>query len=356
MVGKQLIPKMLENSDANLYVLTHEKGTRLGRPEFMKDMLGMDYCDDQAGRLHLVPGDITKDNFGTPAVGRMKNRLTGIFHGAAETRFDRSLSDVRQVNVEGTKKLIDFARSCPRLQRFGFLSTVYVAGNNRGWIKEDFADPAGFINTYEQSKYEAEQVIRESSNLPWSIYRLSTMLGHSQTGETEKIITPHLGIRIIHKGLASLIPGDPNYPIDLVPSDYSIGVLQQLFNSHFEQQKIFHIASGKRNAITLQAFIDKCYKLFGYMDNDWSQHGFPKPVITNEPDYKSRQKESPDISASIRSIKHFADQFLCPKDFDSSNVRRLLPYYENQLPSAEGYIGKVILYCFKTNWGKVGLA
>ena len=358
MVGRQLIPRMLEKGNAHIYVLTHEQGTRLGQPEFMRDILGMEYQEDMAERLHLVPGDITKEGLGTPATAMLKNRINSVFHAAADTRVDLPLEDLRHHNVQGTKNVIDFAKSCYRLERFGHLSTVYVAGTNRGWIKEDFDKPIGFANNYEQSKYEAEQVVKETADLPWSIYRLSTLLGDSKTGKTSKIITPHHAIQVIHQGLAEQVSGTPDFPIDLIPSDYSLDVLQQLFDDHFERNEIFQIASGKHQSISLQTFIDKCYKLFAYMDNDWINNAYPKPVLSSESTFDSFLQKidnaaTPVVSASIKSIKHFAEHMLSPKDFDYSNVRRRLPYYEANFPDTSEYLHRVILYCFKSNWGKL---
>ena len=120
--------------------------------------------------------------------------VTEILHCAASTQFDLPLDQARVVNVEGTRNMIAFARECRRVQRIGCCSTVYVAGKRTGEFTEDDLDNggAGFVNTYEQSKYEAEQMLRAvMAELPLAMYRLSTLIGDSQSGRVNGFNAVH---------------------------------------------------------------------------------------------------------------------------------------------------------------------
>src|SRR5207244_13413683 len=169
-------------------------------------------------------------------------RVTGVVHAGACTRFDLSLGRAREVNVEGTKRVVELAGSCRRLDRFGFLSTAYVAGKRTGTVYEhELAHDCGFANTYEQSKYEAEQVVNEArGRLPVAVYRLSTLLGDSKTGRITHFTAPHLSLQITRRGLASLVPGTPCCVVDLIPSDHAAAALFELFTGHFEAGQVFH--------------------------------------------------------------------------------------------------------------------
>jgi nucleoside-diphosphate-sugar epimerase len=85
-----------------------------------------------------------------------------------------------------------------KLERFVYVSTAYVAGVNPGPIAEDEM-PArhGFRNSYEATKWEAEQTVR-LSHLPFVIFRPSIIMGDSQTldpqGERRMIYGYLLGI------------------------------------------------------------------------------------------------------------------------------------------------------------------
>ena len=100
-----------------------------------------------------------------------------IIHAAANTCFTAPPSDLFDVNVVGTRNLLAFARRCPRLQQFIFVSTTCVAGTRTGVIAErlDEAPPA-FVNEYERTKWQAEQLVAKAE-IPARIVRLSHLSG-----------------------------------------------------------------------------------------------------------------------------------------------------------------------------------
>src|SRR5260370_10177099 len=157
-------------------------------------------------RIRLVRGDLTKDRLGLPSAvyADPARSVAGVVHAAAPTRFDLVLAEARRVNVIATEHLVRFAKHCRNLNRFALLSTVFVSGRRQGRILEsERAHRAGFVNTYEESKYEAEACLA-SSDLPYVIYRLSTLVRDRQTGFTSHFTTPHPPPPAHHLGLASL--------------------------------------------------------------------------------------------------------------------------------------------------------
>ena len=90
-------------------------------------------------------------------------------HCAASIAFDLPLDEARAINVEGTREVIGFARECKslgRLERFVHVSTAYVSGKYEGTFRERQLDAGQeFRNTYEQTKWEAEHVVREADDL-----------------------------------------------------------------------------------------------------------------------------------------------------------------------------------------------
>jgi len=95
--------------------------------------------------------------------------------------FGLSLECARAVNTEGTRNLLKLASECGNLRKFAHLSTVYVAGREIGHFREGpIRHQSGFCNTYQQSKYDAEQlVLRAMNELPVAIFRLSSIIGDS---------------------------------------------------------------------------------------------------------------------------------------------------------------------------------
>ena len=92
--------------------------------------------------------------------------VTRVIHCAATVRFDHSLEEARHMNVDGTRKMLDFAASMRSLKSFVYVGTAYVAGEREGLIREDELDVGQhFRNTYEQTKAEAEALVRSRHGL-----------------------------------------------------------------------------------------------------------------------------------------------------------------------------------------------
>src|ERR1051325_9150527 len=141
---------------------------------------------NQSAQITVIEGDLTRPGLGlhTAALRQIQKEITEIIHCAAETRFGLPIEQARATNTRGTSNLLKMARGCKRLEKFAHLSTVYVAGRTVGHIPEAMlGNESGFTNTYQQSKYEAEQLVFEAMpELPVAIYRLSTIVGDSKTG------------------------------------------------------------------------------------------------------------------------------------------------------------------------------
>lgn len=96
-----------------------------------------------------------------------------VVHLAAEIATQRSADRIREVNVEGTRRLLDACGGAGR-PRFVFASTV-VTGDARGaLLDEDSTLPVE--TEYGRSKQEGERLVRESA-LDWVIIRPSHVYG-----------------------------------------------------------------------------------------------------------------------------------------------------------------------------------
>ena len=82
--------------------------------------------------------------------------------------------------------MLDFAAGARQLRSFAYVGTAYVAGERAGLVREDeLAVGQGYRNTYEQTKAEAEALVRSRlGSLPGVILRPSIIVGDSQTGVT----------------------------------------------------------------------------------------------------------------------------------------------------------------------------
>ena len=88
-------------------------------------------------RCRVAFGDLGSPD---PFAGIRRGDLSHIVHAGAATDFGIDRDTAEQVNVEGTRRVVEFARRCPKLERLVFLSSLYAAGLRDGIVDEVFFD------------------------------------------------------------------------------------------------------------------------------------------------------------------------------------------------------------------------
>ena len=345
-LGQGLVPLLLERTDLELFLLVHERPLAV-RPT-------------AASRVHLITGDLRQPNLGLPPEmqSRLAARLTHILHAAATTQFNLPLAKAAAVNVAGTEALISLAQRCHHLERFGFLSTVYVSGKRTGNILEsERTHESGFVNSYEESKYHAEAVVEHArASVPTAIYRLSTIIGDSRSGVVRHFTAPHQALRMMYLGLAAMVPGNPDYVVDLIPSDFAVGAVAELFLDHFSPGQVFHVVAGAEKSYRLSELIEASFAALAAHDPAWARRAYPRPLIAPPAAFdlflaSAEQAQNPLVLSVLQALRHFAHQLNYPKEFDQTNLRRCLPDFPTRLPDIRQYFDKVVQYCLTTHWG-----
>ena len=181
----------------------------------------------------IYPGDITKPDLGlSPQDARkLQIQIERCFHLAALYDLTAPASDVGPPNVRGTRRVVQFLTKCSRLKKFNYVSTCYISGTRAGDIAEDaLPDPPKFHNAYEQTKHEAERVVRAHlDRLPTTIFRPVVVVGDSQTGETSKFDGPYALIQFLKwaRHVFRWLPniGFADVRFNCVPVDFATAVL-----------------------------------------------------------------------------------------------------------------------------------
>lgn len=168
-LGLRLVRELLAHHDS-LTVLAHAgSGCALGRITRFLEL-----TDAPAALIAGLPGRIrvVETDLGRPALGlsaaafqRLADELDVIWHSAGNINLDDDLDILRRVNVEGTRNMLELAAAGGRRPSYHHISTAFVGGARReGVVYEDELDSRyGFENSYEQSKYEAEVLVRDWS-------------------------------------------------------------------------------------------------------------------------------------------------------------------------------------------------
>src|SRR4051794_35060270 len=117
-----------------------------------------------------VTGDLSRDV--TEAVAAA--RPGAVIHLAAEIASQRSEDKLREVNVDGTRRLLDACRALPEAPRFVFVSTV-VTGEAGGRVLTP-DEPLPVSTPYGRTKQEGETMALDSG-LPAVVVRPSHVYG-----------------------------------------------------------------------------------------------------------------------------------------------------------------------------------
>lgn len=145
---------------------------------------------DYPERLRFVEGDVREADLGLAQADQemLRESIDEIWHLAALTSFDEVLRDATfAVNLKGTENVLKFSHRLKRLRWFNHISTAYVCGATGypNTVAESLNDrPSSFRNPYEESKFEAEQLVA-ASGLPYTIFRPSIILGETVSGRCD---------------------------------------------------------------------------------------------------------------------------------------------------------------------------
>jgi thioester reductase-like protein len=179
-------------------------------------------------RVRWIRGDLTAAGLGLAPAARtaIAAECDEMIHAAAATEWDLPLAQAEAVNVTGVRGVLDLAAEGARggrAPRLVHVSTAYVAGRRSGVVHpEDLPGPdAAFNNTYEATKAQAERLLRERmGSLPITVVRPSIVVGDSRTGRTFNFNVLYFPIKLLDRGLISVVPGRRSCTLDVVPVDY----------------------------------------------------------------------------------------------------------------------------------------
>ena len=287
-------------------------------------------------RLTAVAGDIEEDRLGLSAETseRLRREVTTVIHCAASVSFEMPLDESRSVNVDGTRRMAEFARSCPDLERFTYVSTAYVAGEPGRLFREDeLAVGQRFRNAYEQSKFEAELALRtDGEGLPLQILRPSIVVGDSRTGRTTAFNVLYGPLKAFARGAIPAIPARREAPVDIVPVDYVADRVHEL--ATHGPDGTFHLVAG-RTATTVGRLLE--------MSSE--QLGRSKPTVL--PPRLYRRWIHPWLRRRYRGLRRmevYFPYFAMRVRFDD---RRLGPG-----PPVESYFHRLVRYAQRVGWGR----
>ena len=236
-IGRHLVAELLKR-EGTIYVLVRE-GSR-GKLDALVQRLGA-----PEGRVKPVTGDLSKPGLGIEGFGEKVDHL---FHLAAVYDVEADEEASERANVEGTKHVIEFANAHD-VGRFHHVSSIAVAGNYKGVFQEDMFDEGQKLpHHYHRTKYESERLVREGVEARTLVYRPGIVVGHSETGEMDKIDGPYYFFKLLQKLRTALpewfpLAGPEGGQTNIVPVDFVARAMDHI--GHLPDQELpgdtFHL-------------------------------------------------------------------------------------------------------------------
>lgn len=306
----------------------------------------------QRSRVQVYSGDVSHPNCGLDAAAyeRLSAEATRVIHSAATVRFDHSLNEARSINVEGTRRVLDFAAGARQLRSFAYVGTAYVAGERAGLVREnELAVGQSYRNTYEQTKAEAEALVSARlGSLPGMILRPSIIVGDSRTGVTSSFKMMYWPLKIYARRLWRTVPGYPDAVLDIVPVDFVAAAVARLVFDEAALGNTVHLCAGPRGSATIQQVAHRAMEYFNSPEPRYVDPKFffalVRPLLWVSLWGRKRRV--------LRDGRAYRDYFTMRMQFDTSNAERLLGPAGVCPPPVLDYLDRLFHYCVASDWGR----
>ena len=193
LVGSSFVTALLKDrKDTRFVCMTRGNKVRSAAERVAEALRSQCEFDGESERIdevlkavEVVDGDIVTMD---PAALAADPKLAGvdtIFHCAADVNLGKDpTGKTFRINYNGTENMLELAKKL-HVKEFHYVSTAYVAGCSHGTSPEAEIPDNGFNNPYEESKFKAEKLVRQSG-FPFTIYRPAIITGRRSDGRIRK--------------------------------------------------------------------------------------------------------------------------------------------------------------------------
>jgi thioester reductase-like protein len=350
-VGMEVLARYLERGDRRVVCLVRAADDTAARARVdatMRDLFGVVRSRRYAGRVDAVAAELTAPGLGLKPARRdeLAERVTTIVHSAASVSFTLPLDEARAINLDGTRRMLDFAELAidrGGLDRYAHVSTAYVAGTHAGRFSESDLDVGQeFHNSYEQSKCESEQLVHARTSVPFTILRPSIVVGDRHSGWTAAFNVMYWPLRAFARGLYSAVPADPMAPLDVVSIDYVADAIHALCEMSGGIGETYHLTAGA-NASTIGEVAELASR---YFDR-------PTPAVLSPADFAIAARDVTAVQrATLESSVAYFPYFAIGTTFDDAKARARLDPPGILVSPLRDYLTRLLDFATASRWGK----
>ena len=338
-IGRFLVDKLLARG-GTVYVLVREQSQN--KLDVLRERWGAD-----EKRVKAVVGDLTSPNLGIDAktMKSLKGNIDHFFHLAAVYDMGADEEAQQATNIDGTRSAVNAAEAMDA-KCFHHVSSIAAAGLFKGTFREDMFEEAEKLDhPYLKTKHKSEKVVRESCKIPFRVYRPGMVIGHSETGEMDKVDGPYYFFKLIQKiryALPAWVPtiGIEGGRLNVVPVDFVVNALDHIAHLDGEDGNCFHLVDSDPYKVgeILNIFAEAGHAPRMAMRIDSRMFGFVPPFIRqslkNLPPVKRLTSAVLDDMGIPRSVLSFINY---PTKFDARETERVLKDTGIEVPRLEDY-------------------
>ncbi len=339
-IGRNLIDQLL-NRKGTIYVLVR----RGSKKKF--NQLVSDRWSDQSRRVVAINGDLTRAKLGVSEADcdKLSGKIRHFFHLAAI--YDLAAPDEanQAANIDGTRHAIQFAEAI-KAKCFHHTSSIAAAGLYQGTFREDmFEEATGLHHPYFRTKHESEGLVRRNCQIPWRVYRPGIVVGHSKTGEIDKIDGPYYFFKLIQKMRRMLPPWVPTLGleggrINIVPVDFVARAMDHIAHKPKLDGQCFHLTdpSPKRIGEVMNLFAQAANAPLMSMRIDARLFSFiPAPVKQGFAMLPPVRRIINQVLSDLGIPKDMLSLFNYPTRFDTRETERALKGSGIKVPELDQY-------------------
>jgi thioester reductase-like protein len=352
-VAMELLARYLERSDRDVFTLVRARDDAAAREridQVLANLFGSRGARRYADRVHAVAGELTEPGLGLDEARakQLACEVSTVVHSAASVSFTLPLEEARAVNLEGTRRMVEFAemaQECGGLDRYGHVSTAYVAGNHDGSFAERDLDVGQeFNNSYEQSKFEAEQLVRAKTDLPSTIMRPSIIVGDRRSGWTSAFNVLYWPLRAFARGLFEAVPAVASAPVDVVSVDYVADGIYEIVEHSGGIGETYHLTAGAQ-ASTIAEISQLASSYFSR----------PAPRVLTPDEFEAQAGDSTN-GTTIEGGRASFPYFSITTEFDDAATRARLEPAGIRVSPLGDYMDRLLDFATRSRWGKRPIA
>jgi NAD(P)-dependent dehydrogenase (short-subunit alcohol dehydrogenase family) len=338
-IGRYLVERLLARGE-RVYVLV--------RPQSMQKFEALRaWWGPHATRVVPIAGDLAERDLGVSKADlrKLTGKIDHLFHLAAIYDLQASNEEQDTANIVGTDHALQFAETV-QAGCFHLTSSIAAAGLYKGSFRENmFEEATGLDHPYFRTKHESEAMVRNRCKRPWRVYRPGIVVGHSQTGQIDKVDGPYYFFKAIQKLRQSLPPWFPliglegGY-INLVPVDFVAAAMDHIAHAPGQDGQCFHLTDPRQRRVgeVLNLFARSGHApTMAFRVDPKLLDLVPAAVSASVSNYRPLQQVIETILRDLRIPRDVLQFFNWQTRFDSTRTQRLLDGTEIRVPPLEDY-------------------